>query len=102
VGIKKTGEHIRVNFGQSPFIYKIDKVIEVRERMDFLPTNIGNLTFLMISQNVRDSSFKRLTCGLGGTRHDQARHLEDKVCSLPGSHGAKLTIAVLKGSCRLP
>ncbi|CAJ2502920.1 Uu.00g103140.m01.CDS01 [Anthostomella pinea] len=27
VGVKKTGEHIRVNFGQSPFYYDIDKVM---------------------------------------------------------------------------
>ncbi|KAI0107157.1 ran-binding protein [Nemania sp. FL0031] len=33
VGIKKAGELIRVNFGQSPFIFKIDQVIEKEQNM---------------------------------------------------------------------
>ncbi|KAI0867995.1 ran-binding protein [Hypoxylon argillaceum] len=33
VGIKKAGELIRVNFGQSPFIFKIDQVIEKEQGM---------------------------------------------------------------------
>lgn len=32
VGIKKAGETIRVNFGQNPFVFKIDQVVEVREQ----------------------------------------------------------------------
>ncbi|KAK5634375.1 hypothetical protein RRF57_010089 [Xylaria bambusicola] len=31
VGLKKAGELIRVNFGQNPFVFKIDQVIEVGE-----------------------------------------------------------------------
>ncbi|KAI1745068.1 concanavalin A-like lectin/glucanase domain-containing protein [Xylaria scruposa] len=33
VGIKKAGEVIRVNFGQSPFVFKIDQVIEKEQAM---------------------------------------------------------------------
>ncbi|KAI8953549.1 ran-binding protein [Xylaria longipes] len=33
VGIKKAGEIIRVNFGQSPFVFKIDQVIEKEQAM---------------------------------------------------------------------
>ncbi|KAJ8122457.1 hypothetical protein ONZ43_g1356 [Nemania bipapillata] len=33
VGIKKAGELIRVNFGQSPFVFKIDQVIEKEQGM---------------------------------------------------------------------
>ncbi|KAI0451063.1 ran-binding protein [Xylaria acuta] len=33
VGIKKAGELIRVNFGQSPFVFKIDQVIEKEQAM---------------------------------------------------------------------
>ncbi|KAI0474507.1 concanavalin A-like lectin/glucanase domain-containing protein [Xylaria cf. heliscus] len=33
VGIKKAGELIRVNFGQSPFVFKIDQVIEKEKSM---------------------------------------------------------------------
>ena len=29
VGMKKTGEHIRVNFGQSPFVFDIDGMMAV-------------------------------------------------------------------------
>ncbi len=29
VGLKKTGEHIRVNFGQTPFVYDIDGMMKV-------------------------------------------------------------------------
>jgi hypothetical protein len=29
VGMKKTGEHIRVNFGQSPFVFDIDGMMTV-------------------------------------------------------------------------
>ncbi|KAJ8062364.1 hypothetical protein OCU04_008908 [Sclerotinia nivalis] len=32
VGMKKPGEHIRVNFGQSPFVYDIDGMISEEER----------------------------------------------------------------------
>ncbi|KAM0135056.1 hypothetical protein ACHAP3_005146 [Botrytis cinerea] len=32
VGMKKPGEHIRVNFGQSPFVYNIDEMILHEER----------------------------------------------------------------------
>lgn len=28
VGLKKTGEHVRVNFGQTPFIFDIDSVMK--------------------------------------------------------------------------
>ena len=28
IGLKKNGEHIRVNFGQTPFIYDIDGMME--------------------------------------------------------------------------
>jgi hypothetical protein len=28
VGLKKTGEHIRVNFGQTPFVYDIDSMMD--------------------------------------------------------------------------
>ncbi|KAK8211425.1 hypothetical protein M8818_003392 [Zalaria obscura] len=30
VGMKKPGEHLRVNFGQTPFVYDIDSMMEVR------------------------------------------------------------------------
>jgi hypothetical protein len=30
VGMKKPGEHLRVNFGQSPFVYDIDGLVQVR------------------------------------------------------------------------
>ncbi|GAP84651.1 putative ran-binding protein [Rosellinia necatrix] len=33
VGIKKAGEIIRVNFGQTPFVFKIDKVIEKEQNI---------------------------------------------------------------------
>ncbi|KAI1347003.1 ran-binding protein [Xylaria sp. FL0043] len=33
VGIKKAGEIIRVNFGQSPFVFKIDQVIEKEQNL---------------------------------------------------------------------
>ncbi|KAJ2973294.1 hypothetical protein NUW58_g8972 [Xylaria curta] len=33
VGIKKAGEIIRVNFGQTPFVFKIDQVIEKEQAM---------------------------------------------------------------------
>ena len=29
VGMKKPGEHLRVNFGQMPFVYDIDGMVEV-------------------------------------------------------------------------
>lgn len=29
VGMKKAGEHVRVNFGQSPFIFDINGLMEV-------------------------------------------------------------------------
>jgi hypothetical protein len=29
VGVKKHGEHIRVNFGQTPFVFDIDAMMEV-------------------------------------------------------------------------
>lgn len=32
VGMKKTGEHVRINFGQSPFVYDIDTMVE-REKL---------------------------------------------------------------------
>ncbi|APA16084.1 hypothetical protein sscle_16g108540 [Sclerotinia sclerotiorum 1980 UF-70] len=32
VGMKKPGEHVRVNFGQSPFVYDIDGMISKEER----------------------------------------------------------------------
>ncbi|KAF2219081.1 concanavalin A-like lectin/glucanase domain-containing protein [Elsinoe ampelina] len=35
VGIKKPGEHLRANFGQSPFVFDIDSLIE-RERLNVL------------------------------------------------------------------
>ena len=28
VGLKKTGEHIRVNFGQAPFVFDIDGLMK--------------------------------------------------------------------------
>lgn len=28
VGLKKTGEHVRVNFGQTPFLFDIDSVMK--------------------------------------------------------------------------
>lgn len=31
VGMKKAGEQIRVNFGQSPFVYDIDSMVLVSE-----------------------------------------------------------------------
>lgn len=30
VGMKKPGEHIRVNFGQEPFVFSIDAMVKVR------------------------------------------------------------------------
>lgn len=30
VGLKKTGDHIRVNFGQTPFVYDIDGMMKAR------------------------------------------------------------------------
>ena len=32
VGMKKPGEHIRVNFGQTPFIFDIDTMVAVSKR----------------------------------------------------------------------
>jgi hypothetical protein len=32
VGLKKTGDHIRANFGQTPFVFGIDAMVEVRLR----------------------------------------------------------------------
>lgn len=36
VGMKKPGEHIRVNFGQSPFVYNIDEMILVSENISMI------------------------------------------------------------------
>jgi hypothetical protein len=41
VGMKKSGEHIRVNFGQSPFVFDIDGMMSV--------SNDSTLTFPRIS-----------------------------------------------------
>jgi Ran-binding protein 9/10 len=30
IGIKKSGEHIKTNFGQTPFVFDIDEMVEVR------------------------------------------------------------------------
>jgi hypothetical protein len=35
VGMKKPGEHIRVNFGQSPFVFDIDNVMAVSPSIIF-------------------------------------------------------------------
>jgi Ran-binding protein 9/10 len=32
VGMKKPSEHLRVNFGQSQFVFDIDSLVEVRTR----------------------------------------------------------------------
>ena len=32
VGFKKPGEHVRVNFGQEPFVFDIDGYVKVRKR----------------------------------------------------------------------
>lgn len=36
VGMKKPGEHIRVNFGQSPFVYNIDEMILVSRNISII------------------------------------------------------------------
>ena len=33
VGMKKTGEHVRVNFGQSPFVFDIDGMMSVSKKI---------------------------------------------------------------------
>jgi len=33
VGIKKPGEHLRINFGQTPFVYDIDSMMEVSQML---------------------------------------------------------------------
>ncbi|KAI0201948.1 ran-binding protein [Astrocystis sublimbata] len=46
VGIKKAGEYIRVNFGQKPFIFKIDQMIEKEQatiKQAMIRTSIGKL-----------------------------------------------------------
>jgi hypothetical protein len=35
VGMKKSGEHIRVNFGQSPFVFDIDGMMAASDDSDF-------------------------------------------------------------------
>lgn len=37
--MKKAGEHIRVNFGQEPFAFEIDKLVKVRSHeLSFSPS----------------------------------------------------------------
>ncbi|KAI0470739.1 SPRY domain-containing protein [Xylariaceae sp. FL0804] len=43
IGVKKPGEHIRVNFGQTPFIFDIDHVM--REEQASIKTAISNTSF---------------------------------------------------------
>lgn len=47
--MKKSGEHIRVNFGQTPFVFDIDGMMSVREN-----------PLLLLIQRLRLS----LNCGL--------------------------------------
>lgn len=42
VGLKKTGEHVRVNFGQTPFMFDIDSVMKA------CSTNSPSLSFSCI------------------------------------------------------
>jgi len=37
VGMKTAGEHVRVNFGQSPFIFDIDGMMSVSNHNSFVP-----------------------------------------------------------------
>lgn len=42
VGMKKPGEHLRINFGATPFVFDIDAMMEVRTIQ--LPSLLHSLT----------------------------------------------------------
>ena len=44
VSLKKPGEYVRANFGQTPFVYNIDDLMRVR--LDDLTCSLRVLTFL--------------------------------------------------------
>lgn len=55
VGMKKPGEHLRINFGQSPFVFDIDSMVEVSSFLflsfwSLLPGGSGNTSMLPLLQ----------------------------------------------------
>ena len=52
IGLKKNGEHIRANFGQTPFVYDIDGMMEAeieRINRDISGTRLVMITLLPLS-----------------------------------------------------
>jgi hypothetical protein len=47
VGLKKSGEHIRVNFGQTPFVYDIDGMMKARNTSHSFPIFLTRPAFIM-------------------------------------------------------
>ncbi|KAI0024256.1 SPRY domain-containing protein [Xylariomycetidae sp. FL0641] len=54
VGMKKTGEHVRVNFGQAPFIFDIDKVM--REEQQTMKDAIAETSFGRLASPPKDET----------------------------------------------
>lgn len=53
VGLKKTGEHVRINFGQTPFVYDIDAYMR-KERE-------------IVAEKIHETSTSKLTPHLSET-----------------------------------
>jgi hypothetical protein len=67
VGMKKSGEHIRVNFGQSPFVFDIDGIMSVSSALfpatlDFVLATATRFPYLIrtdvVSHHIAPAIFK--------------------------------------------
>jgi hypothetical protein len=49
IGMKKTGEHIRANFGQTPFVYDIDGMMKQEQAK--IKKAISNTRYVLLIAN---------------------------------------------------
>lgn len=49
VGMKRPGEHVRVNFGQNPFVFDIDGMMSVSQHFPFF--ELWDFVFFYIAMN---------------------------------------------------
>ncbi|CZT06326.1 related to human RANBPM NP_005484.1 [Rhynchosporium graminicola] len=59
VGMKKSGEHVRVNFGQGPFVYDIDGMMSASNRFSYVRTPFGDIRSDTIPDSSSTSIFPR-------------------------------------------
>lgn len=79
MGMKKAGEHVRVNFGQSPFVFDIDGMMSASNHFSYLPSSLGSPSSDSLLVTLNLPGFSRPFEGFGtqAAVTDSLLHVDD-------------------------